>query len=181
MVLRLRWRKWVIPFLRSSQSSSKSSRLWLAQSQPITRDGHRYTTLKHAKCEKIWTQIKSILKKFVVFVKTNEICHTYKSQIHVWAYRYRPVSETSKYWGSWSCHSKSKQNISIKCSSIPSLEFLKHVCKKFEIGSLIRDKHDLCWKKSVDGFLKRFICVLGKIWNVHKTFVVWEINEINIK
>ena len=35
--------------------------------------------------------------------------------------------------------------------------------KIFEIGSLIRDKHDLSCKKSVDGFLKRFICVLGKI------------------
>ena len=33
----------------------------------------------------------------------------------------------------------------------------------FEIGSLIRDKHDLCWKKSVDRFLKNFVCVLGKI------------------
>ena len=35
--------------------------------------------------------------------------------------------------------------------------------KIFEIGSLIRDKHDLYWKKGVNGFLKRFICVLGKI------------------
>ena len=35
--------------------------------------------------------------------------------------------------------------------------------KIFEIGSLIRDKRDLYWKKSVDGFLKRFICILGKI------------------
>ena len=33
--------------------------------------------------------------------------------------------------GSWSFHSISKQKISIKYSSIPSLEFLKHVCKKF--------------------------------------------------
>ena len=75
-----------------------------------------------------------------------------------------PCLRLSKYWGSWSCHSKSKQKISIKYSSIPSLEFLKHVCKKlFEIGSLIRDKRDLCWKKSLDGFLKRFICILGKI------------------
>ena len=32
----------------------------------------------------------------VFFVKTDEICHTYKPQIHVWTYRYRPVSETFK-------------------------------------------------------------------------------------
>ena len=79
----------------------------------------------------------------VFFVKTNEICHTYKSKIHL-------CLRLSKYWGSWSYHSKSKQNISIKHSSIPSLEFLKQVCKKqkiFEIGSSIHDKHDLGWKK----------------------------------
>ena len=32
----------------------------------------------------------------VFFVKTNEICHTYKSQIHVGTYGYRLVSETLK-------------------------------------------------------------------------------------
>ena len=32
----------------------------------------------------------------VFFVEKNEICHTYKSQIHVWTYRYRPVSEAFK-------------------------------------------------------------------------------------
>ena len=85
-----------------------------------------------------------------------------------------PCLRQSKYWGSWSCHSKSKQNISIKYSSIPTLEFLKHVCKK-SLKSVLWFVIDLTYaeKKSVDGFLKRFICVLAKIWNVHKTVFVW--------
>ena len=74
-----------------------------------------------------------------------------------------PCLRRSKYWGSWSCHSKSKQKISIKYSSIPSLEFLKHVCKKSlksVLWFVINITH--AEKKSVDGFLKRFICILGK-------------------
>ena len=65
----------------------------------------------------------------VFFVKTNKFVIPTSRKFTRKLFATDPCLRLSKYWGSWSCHSKSKQNISIKYSSIPTLEFLKHVCK----------------------------------------------------
>ena len=65
-----------------------------------------------------------------------------------------PCLRLSKYWGSWSCHSKSKQNISINYSSIPSLEIWSTYAKN-SLKSVLWFVVNMTYaeKKSVDGIL----------------------------
>ena len=71
--------------------------------------------------ESLWKSFSLKQMKFVIPTSRKFTCELIATD---------PCLRLSKYWGSWSCHSKSKQKISIKCSSIPLFEFLKHVCKK---------------------------------------------------